>query len=67
MCFCFVVVLSFSFYGTVEWARTNAHLMTNGKTTTRSENSKSINSYYYAVFATRFSIPRWLDADVRPE
>lgn len=57
MCFCFVVVLSFSFYSTVEWARTNAHLMENGdllKTTTGSENSKAINSRHYAVFATGF-------------
>ena len=53
-------MLSFSFYGTVEWTRTNAHLMANGdllKITTGLENSKAIITRYHAVFATRYSIP----------
>ena len=65
MCSCLVGVLSFSFYCTVEWARTNAHLIANGdllKTTTGLENSKAMNTSRYAVFATRFS-----NAYVRPE
>lgn len=38
-------MLSFSLYGTVEWARTDVNLIANGgllKITTRLENSKAI-------------------------